>query len=485
MGTPAPFDTCFNLLQRSYIPIAPGKIQMKNQTNPPPAKTGIRGNDVMLAMNQALILGSVRQHELTEAAETLNARLGLEIAERKRAEGSVRISEIRYRRLFEAASDGLLLIDPEDGTITDANPCMAQLSGCQHDHLIGKQLWEIGLFANRTANRRMFTELGKTPEVYYKELPLQRCDGQRLTVEVAAKLYRENDRTVIQCHVRDITERKNSEVAQLRIDVLSASNVKLKKEIVQRQAAEKALHRTQQEQVLLLAQSRKQEEPLRVMSRRILSAQEEERKRISRELHDVISQILIGINVSMDALSKGDPAAFPRNFRLKINDTQRIVESAVNRIHHFCRELRPSMLDDLGLIPALQALLERFMEETGIRASLTAFSAIEESDGDMLTALFRVAQEALANVAQHALANHVSVSIATTDGGFEMEVHDDGIGIEGAAKHFSNKTNRLGLLGMKERVEMVGGSFQVESRPGKGTTIRSTFSNPVVSNPIL
>jgi len=363
--------------------------------------------------------------------------------------------------------------------ITDTNLSITRLSGYPQDLLVGRQLWEIGLFANHTANRRMLGDLKKTPEIHYKELFLKQRDGQLMAVEVVANLYRQNGHHMIQCHIRDITERKNDEIAQRKIDVLSASNVKLKHEIVQRKAAEKTLHQTQQLQLLLLEQSKQQEELLRVMSRRILNAQEEERKRISRELHDVISQNLIGINVSMAALSKGDPAAFPRNFRRKISETQGIVENAVDRIHHFCRELRPAMLDDLGLIPALRALLERFMEETGIRSSLTAFSGIEESEGDLRTALFRVVQEALTNVAQHAHATHVSVSITTSDGGFKIEIKDDGIGFEGAGKEFAATSGRLGLLGMKERTEMAGGSFQVESQQGQGTLVRAMFSNPL------
>lgn len=452
---------------------------MKNRTNPPSPKTSVLGDGAMVAMNEALVIGSVRQHELTRAAEALNARLELEITERKRAEGSLRISEVRYRRLFETATDGLLLIDPVSGKITDANPCIARLSGHPLDQLVGMQLWDIGLFANRTENRQMLGKLKDTPEIHYKELPLEHRDGHRLTVEVVANLYRQNGRSVIQCHIRDITERKNSEIAQRRIDVLSASNAKLKREIIQRQEAEKALHQTQEEQILLLVQSKHQEELLRDMSHRILSTQEDERKRISRELHDVISQNLIGINVSIDALSKGDPTLFPGKFRRKIKDTQRIVEAAVDRIHDFCRELRPAMLDDLGLIPALQALLELLMEETGIRSSLIYFAGIEDSDSNVRTVLYRVAQEALANVVQHANANHVMVSITAAEGGFKMEIQDDGDGFEGTGLHFSQKSDRLGLLGMKERVEMVGGCFLIESKKGKGTVVRAVFSKPV------
>lgn len=433
--------------------------------------------DAMVAINEALILGSVRQHELTEAAETLNTRLQLEIAERKRAEDGVRISEVRYRHLFETASDGLLLVDPVSGRITVANLHMTQLSGYPQDQLVGKQLWEIGLFGNRTANRQMFGKLKKVPEVRYDQIPLKHRDGRRQVVEIVANLYRENGAAVVYCHVRDITARKNAEATQRRLDVLAASHAKMEREIVRRQAVEESLRKAQEEQISLLEQSRTQGELLRDLSRKILTSQEDERKRISRELHDVISQDLIAINVSIATLAKGDPATFPGTFKRKIANTLRIVESAVDQIHHFARELRSTVLDDFGLIPALHSYLERFMKETGIRATLSAFARIETADGTTLTALYRVAQEALANVARHAGASRVAVSITCFGDVVQMEIQDDGCGFDGAGQSRVDKASRLGLLGMEERIAMVGGSFHVESFPGQGTTVRATFSN--------
>lgn len=444
----------------------------KPKTPPSAGETSARVDDEMVAINEALILSSVRQHELTEAAEALNARLEEEITERKRAENKVRVSEVRYRRFFEAASDGILLVDPVSGKITDANPYMTRLSGCPHDQLVGRQLWKTGWFGNREASRQLLARLKKILEVRFEQLTLDHCDGRRQMVEVLANLYNENGHSVIQCNFRDITERKNAEREQRRIDVLTASNVTLKQEIVQRQAVEEALHQTQQEQVRLLAQSQKQEESLRNLSYRMLQVQEEERKRISRELHDIISQTLIGINISITILAKGDPAGLPSNFQRKIAKTQRIVEEAVDRIHQFALELRPAMLDDLGLIPALNSFLEGFMKETGIHSSLSVFAGIEQANDETRTALFRVAQEALANVALHSRASHVTVRITSLDGAIQMEIRDDGKGYDVAGGSSSGRKNRLGLIGMKERIEMVGGRFHVESVPGQGTTVR-------------
>jgi len=137
----------------------------------------------------------------------------VDITERKRAENRLRISEIRYRRLFEAARDGVLLLDPGTGKIIDANPFMTELLGYPRDRLIGKELYEIGLIKDEIASRNMVKKLKKGREVRYEDLPLERQDGRHQEVEVVANLYQENGRAVIQCNVRDITERKRTEGA--------------------------------------------------------------------------------------------------------------------------------------------------------------------------------------------------------------------------------------------------------------------------------
>ena len=394
-----------------------------------------------------------------------------DITERKQAEDNVRVSEIRYRRLFETAHDGVLLLDPGTRKITDANPYMTKLLGYPHAQLVGKELFEIGLLKDEGASQEMFRKLKLKHEVRYEDLPLESQGGRHQEVEVVANLYEENGHPVIQCNIRDITGRKKAEIAQRRLDVMTASNLKLKQEIVRRQTVEEALHKTEQEQSRLLKQSHLQQEQLRDLSRQILHAQEEERKRISRELHDVITQTLVGINVHLAALSQG-AAGNPASLQQKIARTQRLVEKSVGIVHQFARELRPTVLDDLGLIPALQAYLKGFMEDTGVRTSLKAFAGIEKSPGTLLTLLYRVAQEALTNVARHAKASQVEVSILNLEGVVCMEIKDNGQGFELDATSGAKKNKRLGLLGMKERVEMAGGTFRVESAPGKSTTVR-------------
>ncbi|MCX6865110.1 MAG: sensor histidine kinase, partial [Verrucomicrobia bacterium] len=201
-----------------------------------------------------------------------------------------------------------------------------------------------------------------------------------------------------------------------------------------------------------------------------LSVQEEERRKISRELHDVIAQTLSGINVRLATL-KTESAGSIAELHKKISSTQRLVEKSVDIVHRFARELRPTVLDDLGLIPALQSFMKGFMEDTGIRVSFKVFAGIEEANGTTRTMLYRVAQEALNNVARHAKASQVEVSIKYLDGIIHMDIKDDGQGFDADGKSNPKQHNRLGLIGMRERVEMVGGTFRVESTPGNSTTV--------------
>jgi signal transduction histidine kinase len=212
------------------------------------------------------------------------------------------------------------------------------------------------------------------------------------------------------------------------------------------------------------------QEQLRHLSRQVLSTQEEERKKISRELHDVIAQTLTGINVRLAALKK-EGTSNTRGLERSIARTQRLVQESVDIVHRFARKLRPTVLDDLGLIPALHAFMKNFRAETGIQVSLSAFTAVERLDGDKRTVLYRVAQEALTNVARHAQASRAEVKLQKLDGAVCMTITDDGKGFRTEGVGHTKKGKRLGLLGMKERLEIVGGNFTVASAPGKGTTV--------------
>jgi signal transduction histidine kinase len=265
--------------------------------------------------------------------------------------------------------------------------------------------------------------------------------------------------------------RKTVEALSQRTVELASSNLELRLEIAQRKDAEAALKKSERHYSQLLEKSERLQEQLRHLSRQVLSAQEEERKEISRELHDVIAQTLTGINVRLAALKKA-AAVNTKGLDRNIASTQRLVEKSVDIVHRFARELRPAALDDLGLIPALHSYMKNLGARTGLRAHLTAFAAVEDLDAAKRTVLYRVAQEALTNVARHAKASQVEVNIQQQNGDACMEIKDDGRSFEVERRLRAKGSKRLGLLGMRERVEMVGGTFCIESTPGKGTTVR-------------
>jgi signal transduction histidine kinase len=252
----------------------------------------------------------------------------------------------------------------------------------------------------------------------------------------------------------------------------AAALKQLKKEIGNRETVQKALKTSERHHRQLLEASHQMQEQLRRLSHDILSAQEEERKRISRELHDEIGQTLTAINVKLVAL-KQQAALGTASLGKQLVGTQRLLERSMNTVHRFARELRPPLLDDLGLIPALRSYMKEFSKRTRVPVHVTLFAAVERLDGDKRTVLYRVAQEALSNVEKHAHATRVNVSIRKTGDVARMEIHDNGKSFQVQRALFAKKIKRLGLLGMRERVEMVGGSFAVESSPGTGTTVRA------------
>jgi signal transduction histidine kinase len=255
---------------------------------------------------------------------------------------------------------------------------------------------------------------------------------------------------------------------------LAASNVELQQEIALRKTVEAELKKSEHHYSGLLAKSDRLQEQLRQLSRQVLSAQEDERKKISRELHDVIAQTLTGINIRLATLKK-EATLNKSGLDRSIAHTQRLVEKSVSIVHRFARELRPAVLDDLGLIPALHSFMKSFSARYGVRSHLTAFAGVEHMDTARRTTLFRVAQEALTNVARHAQANRVDVSIEKRTDGVCMKIKDDGKSFQVERVLQDNGGKRLGLLGMRERLEMVGGRFGVKSVAGQGTTVTANI----------
>ena len=291
-------------------------------------------------------------------------------------------------------------------------------------------------------------------QVFFIEAITPMADGHRIAMESHA-----------QCQAA-------KQALRLQTANLATVQARLREEVARREGVEESLRQSQQHSRELLERSRLMQEQLRHLSRQILLAQEEERKEISRELHDDIAQTLSGINVHLQALSE-ESISSAHGLRRRISSTQRLVAKSVNIVHRFARELRPTLLDDLGLIPALHSFMKEFVKRTGLRVRFTAFAGVERLNGVKRTVLYRVVQAALTNVEQHARAARVRVSIRKVAGDVAMEIVDDGRAFDVERVLFARGRKRLGLLGMRERMEMVGGTFAVESVPGRGTTIRA------------
>ena len=268
------------------------------------------------------------------------------------------------------------------------------------------------------------------------------------------------------CFYNDSTARNEEEKVQRRLAVMTATNKRLEREMVRRLKIEDALKASQQTAIQLLSQSQQLQEQQRHLSRQIIVAQEEERKRVSRELHDVIAQSLTSINYRLAALQT-QATENPASLQERIIEAQQSVAHSVDTVHRFARDLRPSMLDDLGLMPALRTYVQEFTQRTHLPVDLSADASAEGLAADARTAFYRITQEALANILRHAKATEIRVKLSQQGKSACLEITDNGVGfaMENA------KQNRLGLLGMRERVEMIGGRFSIQSQPGGPTKV--------------
>jgi PAS domain S-box-containing protein len=526
-----------------------------------------------------------------------------------RADSNLRHSEIRYRRLFETARDGILIVDPDTRKIIDANPFISELLGYSKKLLLNKELWELGFLKDAEACRMAFKKLETSGYIRYENLPLESKKGERRDVEFVSNLYVENGSRVIQCNVRDISERARAAEALIaseerfralfslepigvyscdsrgrllefnqRAEELWGRKPKLRSRrelfcgsfkmfrldgtlmphkdcpmgqvvsgripaandmeaLIERPDGSRitvvvnivplkdsegrisgaincfydvselreaeirlALHSKELELTVaertaklvatnkrlgyalycnkksrnrylkLFSESKRSQETLRQLSRQVLSAQEEERKAISRDLHDEIVQTLSGIGIELAALNLG-PIVDASSIKKKIAKARRLVENSATAVHRFARNLRPAALDDLGLIPALEAYNNALSKKKKIRIQLTKFGEIEALENTKQTVLYRVAQEALTNVVRHARATEVRMSVMRLENAVLMEIKDDGKAFDVKKALVARGNLRLGLVGMKERIEMVGGDLTIESVPGTGTTV--------------
>ncbi len=205
---------------------------------------------------------------------------------------------------------------------------------------------------------------------------------------------------------------------------------------------------------------------------RLISAQEEERKRVARELHDEVSQNIVSLALALDRAANDESAQWPDAQAEQLAELHALVIRTLDEIRRMILDLRPSMLDDLGLVAALRWYAENRLEQEGVRIHWDLPKDEQRLPDTLEVALFRIAQEAISNIARHAAAQNTIITLEFTDGVLEMGFEDDGRGFDLAdVIGPGRKRAGVGILGMQERVAILGGSMTLDAHPGGGTAI--------------
>ena len=370
--------------------------------------------------------------QLTRTFDQMAHALEHREAERQSADYALRTSEVRYRRLFETAQDGILILNADTGQIDDVNPFLTDMLGYTREQLLGNKLWEIGPFKDTKASQEEFRKLQRETYVRYEDLPVETSTGKSINVEFVSNVYQVNGSKVIQCNVRDITKRKQAE-----------------------------------------AKRKEYSRKLQVLSRRLVEAQETERRNIARELHDEIGQALTVIQLNLQVMLQAPDA---QALAPRLNESLKVVERVLEQVQDISLDLRPSILDDLGLEPALRWYTDRQAALVDLKVGFHADRLEQRLDPVIETECFRVAQEALTNVVRHAQAKAVTVELRQEDGQLHLCVCDDGIGFDVAViREKAVRGASLGLLSMEERAVLAGGRLEFNSVRGRGTEVHAWF----------
>ena len=251
---------------------------------------------------------------------------------------------------------------------------------------------------------------------------------------------------------------------------LADVNKALVAEISERMETERSLRASEDALQASQRALRQSSDDLQALAARLLTAQEEDRRRISRDLHDDVNQRLAMLAVDVETLSLRPPASqavLGRNLR-SVQD--RIVELS-DDIRRFVHQLHPSILDDLGLPIALQQLMDDFAGRTGLKSTFQHDNVPPALSRDLATCFYRIAQESLSNVARHAEASRVEMDLVGVEQGLALSIADDGRGFD--RRKTDSSPGGLGLVSMNERLRLVGGSLDVTSGPRAGTTVRA------------
>jgi len=347
-----------------------------------------------------------------------------DITERKRAEEALEESERSYRELFEVAPDAIWVHDLK-GNIIKANKATEKLTGFSAEELakgnVKTLLSEEGLRLAKEVRRRLVK--GEAVAQPYEQ-HLVRKDGTEATLRLTTSpIFGNGQLMAFQNIARDITEEK------------------------------------------------RMRENLRFYLQEIARAQEEERKRIARELHDSTIQTLIALLHQLENLMD-DEAKLPVREARALRGFYEQVRDVLEEVRRFSRDLRPSILDDLGLLPALEWVTGELKKEYGVETTFKVVGSVRRFSEEAELILFRIVQEALRNIAKHAQASKAEVKVKFEEQKIRVTISDDGVGFE-LPKSLEELVHwgKFGLAGIQERVQLLGGNLKLKSKVGKGTTI--------------
>jgi len=332
-------------------------------------------------------------------------------------------SEASYRYLFENAHDAIWLHDLEGNFIT-VNKATEKLTGYNTDELIHMNVKsflsdESLELAHQIRKKLLNNEAVEQPY----EQHFFRRDGSEVYIQLTTSLVFDKGKPVAFHHIaRDITEQK------------------------------------------------RMNENLRFYFQQATKAQEEERKRISHELHDDTIQSLVVLSRQLDAMAN-DKAISPEN-RARLEDLWHRTDSILQGVRRLSQDLRPATLDRLGLLPAVELLASEVTRYSSVATKVNLLGKEHRLPEEVAIALFRITQEALRNVWRHSGATRAEITIDFSDGRTKITVSDNGKGFQVPEKMSDlAKQDKLGLAGMQERAQLVGGTLTVQSQPGKGTTV--------------
>jgi len=346
--------------------------------------------------------------------------------ESEKAGDALRRSENRYRALFDSANDGMIVRDL-DGNILMANSAMAELTGYTVDELTNMNISRFLSATNlNTTMRRQRRQLESKPQVTTErhELQMTRKDGVERTIEIVASLLAGGEQpAIIQEIARDITEQKRSR------------------------------------------------ENLQAYANRAILAQEEERKRVARELHDETAQALASLGMDIDTLAKTKGRGVKKTLN-SLGELRDRTENILRGVRSLSQALRPPMLEEFGLLAALQGLTNDLTAQQGIIAQFNVLGTPRRLSLDIELAFFRIAQEALNNVWKHAQATECTLDVEFNPDKIKLKITDNGRGFDIRTEaDGSTYSGKLGLTGIKERARLIGGTLTIRSRPRRGTTV--------------